>query len=150
MENEIRNSDIAPNYLGYYKNTQSGVVAYASIEHQQLYYIVKYNNKMDLEDELRKDYLILRKAQELALKKTMIKEMNVLYIEDIMLNENDWIKRLGLNISNYGDVIYNSSSFLNGFKYHYRIDNYEDENPLASITIDNFLTLVKSKLETGD
>ena len=41
--------DIAKNYLGFYSNTMSGVVAYSSIEKNQLYYIIKYNDNMDMD-----------------------------------------------------------------------------------------------------
>ena len=97
---------------------------------------------MQLDDELRKDYFILQKAQELMpLQK--IKEMNVLYIDDARLNKEDWIKKLGLDISQYGDIIYDADRLLDKNVYGYRISSYKDGGSLADKTLDEFLSLVE-------
>ena len=145
---KIKGNDIAPNYLGFYQNTYSGIITYSSSESRQLYYIVKYNDKMNLNEELKKDYDILKKAQQI-IGKDFIKEMIVLYIKDEKLNDEDWITKLNIDISDYSYVIYSPEKYFNKPKYQYRINNYKSNNYLASISYKEFENLVMSNLETN-
>lgn len=123
----IRGKDIAPNYLGYYKNTESGIVAYSPIESSQLYFIIRHNDKMELDEELKKDYLILKKAQDLMPNKSTIKEMRVLYAGDERLDDSEWVKKMGLDISQYSNIMFDSKSLFNNIKYYYSVSNYSDD-----------------------
>ena len=143
---DARGDDFASNYLGFYKNTYSGHISYSSGDGNKLYYIIKYNDSMKLEEELKKDYDILRKAQDI-LGDYKVKEMIVLYIKDSKLDDEDWIKKLDINISELSDIIYDSNKFLNKYKYSYRISNYDTELSLAKLSYKEFEELVNNKIE---
>ena len=143
---DVRGNDIAPNYLGYYKNTDSGIISYSSGDSQKLYYIVRYRDDMRIDEELYKDYQILQKAQDL-LPLQKIKEMNVIYVDDAKLNDEDWVKKLGLDTSQYGDIIYDADRLFDKNVYSYRISDYKSGGSLADKTFYEFLSLVKSNEE---
>lgn len=143
---QIRGNDIAPNYLGFYKNTYSGHVKSSSIERQQLYYIVKYNDDMDLNTELKKDYEILQKAQKI-IENSIIKEMMVVYIKDSRLNDEDWVLKLNTKVTESSDIIFDSEKYLNRYELKYRISNYNTDESLSSMSYTDFEKLVISKLE---
>lgn len=139
----IRGNDIAENYLGFYSNTMSGVVAYSSIEKNQLYYIIKYNDNMDMDLEYKKDYEILKKAEELN-DKYEIKEMIVAYIKDDRLNSSNWIEQFDIkDITDYGNIIFNITDYLNKPTYSYRISNYDKDGSLSTISLEEFKNLIK-------
>lgn len=146
---QIRNGDFS-NYLGFINNTCSGagLICYSSSEFDKLYYIIKYNDKMNLEDELRKDYEILVKAQEFF-EPYKVREMYVHYIKDDKILVKDWIYRLGIDyIGHYSDVMFFPEKYLNNPHYSFRISNYGSDKLLASLTFEEFKELVMSKLET--
>ena len=120
----------------------SGVVAYSSIEKNQLYYIIKYNDNMNMDDEYKKDYEILKKAEELN-DKYEIKEMIVAYVKDDKLNSNNWIEQFDIkDITDYSDIIFNITEYLNKPIYSYRIDNYKEDGSLSTISYEEFKKLI--------
>lgn len=138
----LRGSDIADNYLGFYSNTMSGVVAYSSKEKNQLYYIIKYNESMNMEDEYKKDFEILKKAEELN-DKYEIKEMIVFYVKDDRLNNSNWIEQFDIkDITGYSDIIFNITEYLNKPIYSYHIDNYKEDGSLSTISYEEFKKLI--------
>jgi len=148
----LRGNDLAPNYLGYYANTMSGNVSFSSGERSELYYIIKYRAGMNIEEEIRKDYSILKKAQEIGDGKVIIKSMRVYYVDDDRLNDSDWIKKTGLTINNYGDVVGVREDILKDIKYEYSISNYSSDENAASLAdkpLEEFVLMVNSVLKAN-
>ena len=143
----FRGDSLAPHYLGYMSNTMSGGISYSSSEKTQLYYIVKYNNNMNFDDELAKDYQTLKKAQEL-LDNYAIKEMIIIYSDDSKLNDEDWILKLDIkDISDRSNIIFSPEKYNIKVKYSYRISNYKEDTRLSDKTFEEFKEMVYERLE---
>ena len=145
---ETRGKDIAPNYLGFYKNTSSGTIAYSSSETGSLYYIVKYNNNMKLNEELKKDYEILKKAQEI-IGKHNITSMKVLYVKDTRLEDEEWVLKLNIDVGDTEEIVLYPEKYFNKYKYFYQISSYNKEEfkPLASLSYNDFEYLVFKEIK---
>ena len=149
-----KGNNYVKNYLQFYDNGDLGHVSYSSISRYHLSYVVYYDNSINFERQLYSDYQILKKASDIMSSNTnfFIRGMEVYYIEDDRLKENNWLENLGIDVDDYVFA----SSYLDGdkeitttkFTYYYHISNYKNDTGLKNLSFEEFKNLVKNELES--
>lgn len=140
-------------YLAFYDNGDHGHISSSSITRSQLKYIVCYDSGIDMDEQIYKDYLILKKASYILSSNTnsRIMEMEVYYINDQRLRKKDWLENLNIEVDDYTfapSYLDNDNELsTDKFTYHYRISDYRNNMDLGSLVFDEFKKMVNKNLE---
>lgn len=146
-----KGNNYVDDYLQFYDNGDLGHVSSSSISRNKLSYIVYYDNSVNFENQLYSDYQILKKASSISNTKSIIREMEVYYINDNRLKQNNWLENLKIDVDDYGFA----PSYLDGdgdistenSVYHYRISDYRNNVDLGTLSFEEFKKLVNDNLE---
>lgn len=149
-----KGNNYVENYLKFYDNGDKGHLSSVNSYGDHLSYIVYYDDSIDINKQIRSDYQILKKANEIISSNSdqFIGFMEVFYIQDNRLKQDNWLENLKIDFNYYslapmyldGDKkIYTSK-----YKYHYIINDPINLGNIGTWTFEQFEQEVYNNLES--